>query len=432
MKKSNSLLEHIFKKPVSSCSTVSLNRSSCLLSKSSVELSQGKQVFLFTIKDADAPTRSEVEPNMYVQPAAAPPTPVPGQVRRSSLSKEREPPGSKPCSRVEGWAREFDCLLGDPAGLQMFTEFLKKEFSHENIYFWCLCEKYQGGTSSIERYAIAKEIVERHLDTGSPEPVNVDCNARTSAQESLNTEDQESLNQNMFVAPQKQIYNLMKFDSYGRFLKSDLYNACLTADLKGRKLPLPELDLREKMLFTGLQKFKTDDQKPPIEGRTRRRSFLPWPHKSKSREKLISKSTEELDKRERKKSFLDILSPSVSEHQIDKQQKRNSRSCSDVCVVHELCRVSLPDGCSCMGSLEPGKQVKIWVEDLLRKRGMIESGFLVLDVESGVALDMERDCSKLTNREIKIIYEKHSHEEDREILFEETSKKDSTATDLPE
>ena len=63
---------------------------------------------------------------------------------------------------------------------------------------------------------------------------------------------------------------------------------------------------------------------------------------------------------------------------------------------------------------------------------MTESGFLVLDVESGVALDMERDCSKLTNREIKIIYEKHSHEEDREILFEETSKKDSTATDLPE
>ena len=31
----------------------------------------------------------------------------------------------------------------------------------------------------------------------------------------------------MFLAPQKQIYNLMKFDSYGRFLKSELYNVRL-------------------------------------------------------------------------------------------------------------------------------------------------------------------------------------------------------------
>ena len=132
---------------------------------------------------------------------------------------------SRSSSRVEGWAIEFDNLLSDPAGLQTFTEFLKKEFSHENIYFWCICEKYRMTTNPSEQHTIAKEIVERHLDSGAQEPVNVDSSARSCAQEIIQIEDQEQvLDMNMFIAPQKQIYNLMKFDSYGRFLKSDLYN----------------------------------------------------------------------------------------------------------------------------------------------------------------------------------------------------------------
>merc|ERR1712142_833664 len=132
---------------------------------------------------------------------------------------------SSGCSRVESWAREFDNLLSDPDGLQTFTEFLKKEFSAENIYFWCICEKYRMTSSLGERHRIAREIVERHLDTGAPEPVNIDSIARSCAQQILSMTDQtEDLDRDMFVAPQKQIYNLMKFDSYGRFLKSDLYN----------------------------------------------------------------------------------------------------------------------------------------------------------------------------------------------------------------
>ena len=126
---------------------------------------------------------------------------------------------------MESWATEFDNLLGDAAGLQTFTEFLKREFSHENIYFWCKCEKYRLSTDLAEQGALAKEIVERHLDAGALEPVNVDSIARNCAQDLLPMEDEEQvLDKNMFVAAQKQIYNLMKFDSYGRFLKSDLYN----------------------------------------------------------------------------------------------------------------------------------------------------------------------------------------------------------------
>ncbi|CAF4484096.1 unnamed protein product, partial [Rotaria socialis] len=43
--------------------------------------------------------------------------------------------------RVALWAVGFEKLLNDEMGLHVFTEFLKKEFSQENIQFWIECEK---------------------------------------------------------------------------------------------------------------------------------------------------------------------------------------------------------------------------------------------------------------------------------------------------
>lgn len=41
----------------------------------------------------------------------------------------------------------------------------------------------------------------------------------------------------MFKEQQLQIFNLMKFDSYTRFLKSQLYQECILAEVEGRSLP---------------------------------------------------------------------------------------------------------------------------------------------------------------------------------------------------
>ena len=45
--------------------------------------------------------------------------------------------------RVASWAVGFEKLLHDETGLHVFTEFLKKEFSQENIQFWIECEKFK-------------------------------------------------------------------------------------------------------------------------------------------------------------------------------------------------------------------------------------------------------------------------------------------------
>ena len=58
--------------------------------------------------------------------------------------------------RAAGWAKDFDCLLSDKIGLSKFTEFLQKEFSHENIYFWCSCEKYKMQETGEARLKLAQ------------------------------------------------------------------------------------------------------------------------------------------------------------------------------------------------------------------------------------------------------------------------------------
>lgn len=80
-------------------------------------------------------------------------------------------------------------------------EFLKKEYSHENIYFWTACERYKRLTNPEELRVVAKQIFERHLYSGAPEPVNVDSQARQDAQDGLQ-------NPNEFLFAQVRSFNL--------------------------------------------------------------------------------------------------------------------------------------------------------------------------------------------------------------------------------
>lgn len=61
--------------------------------------------------------------------------------------------------------------------LAISQEFLKKEFSHENIHFWTSCEKYMAVEDPIVRRKLASQIYQRHLSSTASEPVNVDSDA---------------------------------------------------------------------------------------------------------------------------------------------------------------------------------------------------------------------------------------------------------------
>ena len=85
--------------------------------------------------------------------------------------------------------------------------------------------------SSTERLALAREIVARHLALGAVEPVNVDSAAMVNT--SHLSSSSSPPDRTIFLSAQRQIYNLMKFDSYPRFLKSHVYNECIRQEMAG-------------------------------------------------------------------------------------------------------------------------------------------------------------------------------------------------------
>lgn len=273
------------------------------------------------------------------------------------------------------WGQSFELLLNDPAGLHSFAEFLKKEFSGENIYFWTACERFRQINDASERSREALAIFEKHLANGSLEPVNVDSQARLKAQDRLIAAEKD-----LFLQAQKQIFNLMKFDSYQRFIRSDLYKTCL--DAENRNLPLPyPAELLDPMLRITILQAPTTTTKlkkslSNAEDR-RRKSLLPWHRKARCKSK---------DRDENKESMKNSTSSSNtlkhnSNHSVaDIHSSRSSLSSFDATISKissfdedarsSLCRVILSNGATTIVQTKLNETIRELVERLLDKRGI--------------------------------------------------------------
>lgn len=273
------------------------------------------------------------------------------------------------------WGQSFELLLNDPAGLHSFAEFLKKEFSGENIYFWTACERFRQINDISDRSKEALAIFEKHLANGSLEPVNVDSHARNKAQDRLTSAEKD-----LFLPAQKQIFNLMKFDSYQRFTRSDLYKTCLDAEARNLPLPYPAEQL-DPMLRITIQQAPSTITKlkkslSNAEDR-RRKSLLPWHRKARCKSK---------DREEIKESMKNSTSSSNtlkhnSNHSIpDIHSSRSSLSSFDATISKissfdedtrsSLCRVILSNGATTIIQTKLNETIRELVERLLDKRGI--------------------------------------------------------------
>ncbi|XP_013409534.1 uncharacterized protein LOC106173091 isoform X2 [Lingula anatina] len=300
--------------------------------------------------------------------------------------------------RVAGWAVSFEKLLADPAGQATFTEFLKKEFSEENMLFWITCEKFKKISSPAQMKVRAQEIFSCHLATGATEPVNIDSVARKRAAECL-----ENPVPDMFDMSQQQIFRLMKTDSYVRFLKSDMYKECVVAEMEGRHLPYqPEDSDEDKRKLR--KKASTDGE----EDGKRRKSLLPWKGKGSKRPsgKGSTGSTSDSERKGTMKSSLASADLSMMSKEITGSQeslnKDDTSSQGDNKENYKLCRVILPDGATTVIYAKPGQTVKDAVLSLCEKRGLILATLDVLIVGSEKALDLRKDISSLGSKEIKL------------------------------
>ncbi|CAL1543696.1 unnamed protein product [Lymnaea stagnalis] len=332
--------------------------------------------------------------------------------------------------RVASWAVNFEKLLKDPIGIGIFTNFLKKEFSEENVIFWKACEQYRQLADDHQRKSQAKDIYSRYLSTKASDPVNVDSAARSYSEKFL-----DNPTAIMFDVAQQQIFQLMRQDSYARFLKSDLYKNKLMEEMEGKVLE----GTAEERKFSDSKKKgkgKENDDK-------RRRSILPWKQNRKS---VKSTSDPEL-KKHGKKGKEDKDKETNNNHQnisvvssgttttittssnangvnnvnlkkapgpgIDLSTMRKEvfhlKELKDAPEVNfKFCRIVMPDGSTTVVCAKPGQTSRSVLSKLCEKRSISIASVDVFLLGSDRPLDLNEDISTLGSKEIVI---------ERRVLF---------------
>uniref|UniRef100_A0A8C1KCE8 Regulator of G protein signaling 12a n=1 Tax=Cyprinus carpio TaxID=7962 RepID=A0A8C1KCE8_CYPCA len=306
--------------------------------------------------------------------------------------------------RVASWADSFERLLQDPVGVRYFSEFLKKEFSEENILFWQACECFSQVPEHDKKQLSqkAKEIYNCFLSSKATMPVNIDSQAQLA--DDVLTAPQP----NMFKHPQLQIFNLMKMDSFARFLKSTLYQECMLAEVEGRPLPdpcpIPCSPAPSKHSFTSDRSTFSMPKKVLI-------SLQPKTGRSSDdlREKLSDKKNgffswyryPSIGKGQKKRDAPDLP---YSESQNTSYILRSSGSVweKDKERCSRTCTVMLPDGSGCSIPLRQGASIRQVLLELCQKQHINLAAVDLFLTGGEKPLVLDQDSITLSSRELRL------------------------------
>ncbi|XP_062443175.1 regulator of G-protein signaling 14 isoform X1 [Rhea pennata] len=314
------------------------------------------------------------------------------RARGSNHSVNSLPGPQTTCSSTQksvvSWAESFETLLQDRVAVTYFTEFLKKEFSAENVYFWQACERFQQIPAS-DTQQLARE-------------------ARRIYDEFLSSHS---------------IFNLMKFDSYTRFVKSPLYQACLRAESQGQPLPdlrphsrssspPPDLSKKSKLklgksLPLGVEaagsntkssprrSFRKGERREPswAEGGEGSGSAMLW---RESQGSLNSSASLDL-------GFLSSTSTTTSPWTESHRKSLGGTEAEPQAKPMKYCCVYLPDGTASLASVRPGQSIRDMLAGICEKRGFSLPDikvYLVGNEQKPLVLDQE--CSVLADQEVKL------------------------------
>ncbi|NXE54278.1 RGS14 protein, partial [Casuarius casuarius] len=344
------------------------------------------------------------------------------RARGSNHSVNSLPGPQTTCSSTQksvvSWAESFETLLQDHVAVTYFTEFLKKEFSAENVYFWQACERFQQIPASDTQQLAqeARRIYDEFLSSHSVSPVNIDKQAWIG-EDMLATPSPD-----MFRIQQLQIFNLMKFDSYTRFVKSPLYQSCLRAESQGQPLPdlwhsrssspPPDLSKKSKLklgksLPVGVEaagsstkssprrSFRKGERREPswAEGGEGSGSAMLW---RESQGSLNSSASLDL-------GFLSSTSTTTSPWTESHRKSLGGTEAEPQAKPMKYCCVYLPDGTASLASVRPGQSIRDMLAGICEKRGFSLPDikvYLVGNEQKALVLDQE--CSVLADQEVKL------------------------------
>ncbi|XP_033016840.1 regulator of G-protein signaling 12 isoform X2 [Lacerta agilis] len=347
-------------------------------------------------------------------------------VSDNSLSSNASLPSVQSCRRhrerrVASWAVSFERLLQDPVGVRYFSEFLRKEFSEENILFWQACE-YFNHISAHDKKELsfrAREIFNKFLCSKATTPVNIDSQAQL-ADDVLNAPHPD-----MFKDQQLQIFNLMKFDSYTRFLKSPLYQDCILAEVEGRPVPDPQYapssptskhsfgsERSTPKKLSGKSKsgrsLNEESGEEDLE-RKKKGTFFSW-----SRSKSLGRSQKKKENGDYPKDCCtdsshanglsyrhesqDSLSSSASLEMFDSYRA----SATEKEKTSKCCHINLPDGSSYTMTVKAGFSIKEMLSGFCEKQGINIAAVDLFLIGGDKPLVLHQDSSILDSRALRL------------------------------
>ncbi|KAG7271725.1 hypothetical protein CRUP_001309 [Coryphaenoides rupestris] len=258
----------------------------------------------------------------------------------------------------------------------------------------------------------AGEIYDSFLSSKATTPVNIDSQAQ------LADDVLTSPRPDMFKTQQLQIFNLMKFDSYSRFLKSSLYQECMLAEVEGRSLPDPyqipcspapskhsassdrsTLSTPKKRSGRSLMEDARDDSADKKRGMffswSRNRSFGKGPKKKD----ISDVNLDYWGSNGRRESQGSLSSGTSMEMTTSCSAGKLERARDG---VQKQCTVTLPDGSCSPVALRGGASIREVLRDLCHNMAVNMAAVDLFLVGGEKPLVLDQDCMTLSSRDLRM------------------------------
>lgn len=211
----------------------------------------------------------------------------------------------------------------------------------------------------------------------------------------------------------------MKFDSYQRFIRSDIYKSCQTAESQKQPLPYPaeQLDAGLRIIpFDNKSAASTSSKlKKSLSNAEdrRRKSLLPWHRKTRCKSKDRSEESNStvaaadvgrLKPSDRSQSDIHSSRSSLSSFDaaISSRQNNNNESADEAHAKSSLCRCILADGATTIVQTKPTESVHDLIDRLLEKRGISYQAYEGFIAGTNKPIDLEQPSNQIAGKEVLI------------------------------
>lgn len=232
----------------------------------------------------------------------------------------------------------------------------------------------------------------------------------------MSPEENILMNHIFLSQAQKQIFNLMKFDSYQRFIRSDVYKSCQTAEAQNQPLPYPgdQLDSGLRIYAVDSKAFTSSSISSKLKKSLsnaedrRRKSLLPWHRKTRCKSKDRSEETTSdladgrLRPCDRSQSDIHSSRSSLSSFDAVLSSRHNPDSADESSNKSSLCRVILSDGATTIVQTKTSETAHDLFNRLLEKRGICYHAYEGFVVGTSKPIDLELPSMHFAGKEILI------------------------------